>query len=393
MTSRSLRQAGFTLVELMVGMALGLFILIALLALLANVSRGNSELSKSNRMIENGRLSMMLLQGDIAHAGFWGGYLPQFDDLTSSAAPAAANLGGEVPTAVPDPCSPDWSSAEYVANVVGVPIASYEVSGAFSRTTAGTAPVCNSVVTDPVRATDVLVVRHAEPCAAGEGTEECAAIPNPSGEIYFQASRCSTDPARYMMQTAPTGTATFTLTQRDTVTGTACAAQAPVYKYASTIYYVKLVGGTPTLMMSRINGGTQGTAQALIENVEAFVVEFGLDTVSDSGAAVDFTAAVNWAGTGFTSPTNRGDGNPDTYVRCTSATPCTPAQLMNAVTAKLYVLVRSDEPTSGHTDGNTYVLGTSGDKLSLGAANDGYRRQLFTQTIRLTNVSGRRETP
>lgn len=393
MTARSLRQAGFTLVELMVGMALGLFILIALLALLANVSRGNSELSKSNRMIENGRLSMLLLQGDIAHAGFWGGYLPQFDDLTSSTAPTAANLGGEVPTAVPDPCSPNWSSAEYVANVVGVPIASYEVAGTFSRTTAGTAPVCSSIVTDPVRATDVLVVRHAEPCATGDGAEECAAIPNPSTDVYFQSSRCSSDPARYLMQTAPAGTATFTLMQRDTVAGTACAARAPVYKYASTIYYVKLVSGTPTLMMSRISGGTQGTAQALIENVEAFVVEFGLDTTSDSGAAVDFTSAVTWAGTAYTSPTNRGDGNPDTYVRCTSATPCTAAQLMNAVSAKLYVLVRSDEPTAGHTDGNTYELGTSGNKLSLAAAGDGYRRQLFTQTIRLNNVSGRRETP
>ena len=69
------------------------------------------------------------------------------------------------------------------------------------------------------------------------------------------------------------------------------------------------------------------------------------------------------------------------------------AQLMNAVSAKLYVLVRAEEPTGGVTDNNTYELGTSANKLSIGAAGDNYRRQLFTQTIRLANVSGRRETP
>ena len=387
MKTRTLRQAGFTLVELMVGMALGLFILVALLVLLVNVSRGNTELSKTNRMIENGRLSIQLLQADVSHAGFWGGFTPQFDDLTSSAVPTSAALGGQVPSALPDPCAPNWADAAYKANAIGVAAASYQVGGAFSRTAPGTAPVCPGIVSDPVSGTDVLVVRHAEPCEAGTGSDECAAVPNPSTDVYFQASRCSTDASPDQLETAAAGAGTFTLRQRD------CATAAPVYRYASTLYYVKLVNGVPTLMMSRISNGTQGPAQPLIENIEAFVVEFGIDNVSDTGAAADFTTAVNWTGTGYTSPSNRGDGNADSYLRCTAATPCTPAQLMNAVSVKLYVLVRSEEPTAGMTDGNTYTLGTTADALVLDAANDGYRRQLFTQTIRLPNVSGRRETP
>lgn len=396
MTPRSLRQAGFTLVELMVGMALGLFILIALLALLANVSRGNSELSKSNRMIENGRLSMMLLQGDIAHAGFWGSYSPGFDDITVKWADEGGTAPTDAPTAIPAPfcggTSP-WTDAAYKTNVIGVPVAAYQVAGAFSRTTAGTAPVCPSVVTNPVAGTDVLVVRHAEPCVAGSGTGECASVPTGSTKVYFQSQRCANAGGTliapfYMMESAPSGTATFTLLQKD------CTSAAPVHRLASTIYYVSLVSGVPTLMMSRVgDNGAQETAQALIENVEAFVVEFGLDSLSDTGAAVDFTAAIARSGTDYSSPSNRGDGNGDTYVRCTSATPCTHLQLMNAVSAKIHVLVRSDEPTGGHSDGNTYELGTTGDKLSIAAANDGYRRQVFTQTIRLANVSGRRETP
>ncbi|KQT10352.1 PilW family protein [Ramlibacter sp. Leaf400] len=388
MNTRNLRQAGFTLVELMVGLALGLFILLALLTLLANVSRSNSELSKTNRMIENGRLSVHLMQSDITHAGFWGGLVPQFDDLTSSVVPTLASAGGQVPTALPDPCAPDWTSNEYKANVMGVPVAAYEVSGAFSRTAAGSAPVCSGIVTTPVAATDVLVVRHAEPCmASATGSDECGPVPASTNDVYFQASRCSTAPGAFLLEPATTGAAGFGLLQRD------CTAAAPVYKYASTLYYVKLVNGVPTLMMSRVSNGTQGAAQALIENVEAFVVEFGIDNRSDTGAAPNFTSAVTWTGTGYASPANRGDGNADTYVRCTTSTPCTAATLMNAVSVKIHVLVRTDEPTAGVTDGNQYELGASADKLTLAAANDGYRRQLFTQTIRLPNVSGRRETP
>jgi type IV pilus assembly protein PilW len=391
MTMRAIRQGGFTLIELMVGMVLGLFILIALLALLANVSRGNSELAKTNRMIENGRLAIQLMQGNISHAGFWSSYTPGFDDITVKWADEGGAAPTDVPAAVPDPCAPDWTSAAYKANVIGVPVAAYQVSGTFSRTTPGTGPICSSIVTDPVRGTDVLVVRHAEPCATGTGSDECAAVTNPSTDVYFQAQRCAPSGTFsapfYMLETAPSGTPTFTLLERN------CTTRATVHKYGSTLYYVKLVNGVPTLMMSRVSNGTQGTAQALIENVEAFVVELGLDNVSDTGAAVDFTAAIARTGTGYTSPSNRGDGNADTYVRCTSTTPCTAAQLMNVVSVKLYVLVRSEEPTAGVTDSNTYTLGTSGNSLVLTSAGDSYRRQLFTQTIRLPNISGRRETP
>ena len=387
-TLRAPRQTGFTLVELMVGLVLGLFLVLALLALLANVSRNNSELSKTNRMMENGRLAVQLMQADVTHAGFWGGFVPQFDDLTSSVVPALASAGGQVPTALPDPCTPNWASLEYKANVMGVPVAAYQVPGAFSRTTAGTSPVCGGIVSSPVAGTDVLVVRHAEPCiAAAGGADECAEVPATSTDVYFQASRCSTAPSAFLLEPAAAGPGGFGLLQRD------CTTRAPIYKYASTIYYVKLVNGVPTLMMSRASNGEQGAAQALIENVEAFVVEFGVDNRSDTGAAVNFTAAVSWTGTGYTSPANRGDGNADSYVRCTSSAPCTAAQLMNAVSAKLYVLVRSEEPTAGHTDAREYALGTSANALTVAAANDGYRRQVFTQAIRLHNVSGRRETP
>jgi type IV pilus assembly protein PilW len=144
----------------------------------------------------------------------------------------------------------------------------------------------------------------------------------------------------------------------------------------------------------------------MIEGIEGFRVEFGIDNVSDAGTNIitgadSFgtiapanlqSAAINWAVTTpvNTSPANRGDGSPDgAYKRCTTATPCTAAELRNVVTARLYVLVRSETLTPGYNDVKTYNLGSS----SLGPYNDGFKRQLFTQTIRLINISMRRETP
>ena len=55
---------------------------------------------------------------------------------------------------------------------------------------------------------------------------------------------------------------------------------------------------------------------ALVEGIEAFRIELGVDDLSKTGAAVDYTAAVNWQDPDDrTTPTNRGDGVPDGALR------------------------------------------------------------------------------
>lgn len=389
--ARRLRSAaGFTMVELMISLALGLLIILALVTMLINVNRNNSELGNSNRLIENGRFAAQLLASDISHAGFWSGYVPNFDSLQFTGTPAlASTAGGSVPTAVPDPCLPytvvTWTD-EYKANLVGIAVQSSDIPAALTK------PFCDTVLTNPKANTDVLVVRHAETCIAGSGTNECAAV-DPT-KLYFQASTCETDPAAYVLST--TG---HTLQRRTGVT--ACSGIADIRRFASTIYYVRDDGGTslPTLMRSQMGTVTVAgvdlpghmPAQALVEGVEAFRVEFGVDSVSDSGAAATATVAVSWADEAVkNSPTNRGDGIPDgAYVRCTQAAPCSTYQLMNTVAARIYVLVRSERKTPGYTDEKTYTMGA----VTAGPFNDGYKRHLFTQTVRFVNISGRRETP
>ena len=384
-------HAGFTLVELMISMAIGLFILLALATVLVNVIRSNSEQGKSNTIVDSGRYALQLLASDLGHAGFLGGHVPQYEDLSFTATPS------DVPADIPDPClafTTPWDAA-YKTNLIGIPVQGYEIPATVPSPTLS---VCASLVVSPKANTDVLFVRHLESCIPGVGS--CTAVAE--NDLYFQVNRCrgtggvAPSPAYAFEQypAAPTPSP-FTLQNRDCGT-----TLADLRRFMSTLYYVRNYAvtagdGIPTLMRSQfgISGGVpqHKAAEVLIPGVEGFRVEYGIDDHSDSGATVNFGAALTWADTTTkTSPTNRGDGIPDgSYIRCTTATPCTAAQLVNAVAVKVYVLMRSETPSAGYTDTKTYNLGST----TLGPFNDAYKRHMFTQTVRLTNVSSRRETP
>lgn len=468
------RGAGFSLVELMVSIVISLILLIALGALFLNVSSANNELAKANSQIENGRFAVQVLENELVHAGFWGQFVPQFDDVTWSTTP------NDTPATVPDPClaysAANWTSA-YVDQLVGIPVQ-----------TSDAAP--GTCVLSGKRAnTDVLVVRHAAACTAGE--PNCDA--EVAGKLYFQSSQCSaatagaaqavgnsattiglalpavtnttsaTDNAYHGMTirltggagagqsrvisayngttavatvsqawtTQPTSTTTYTVVEDvlDTANfglharGANCAvAPAAVKrKFVSTIFsirdYADTVGdGVPTLVKSEFDPTgpaalSHQSAIALVPGIDRFAVELGIDNAvsrCNLGTAVDLgqpvakvdptTCAVAADATRNTLPTNRGDGNPDQFVRCTAASPCTAAQLANVVAVKLYVLVRNTETSKGYTDTKTYCMaGTDNDgncpaASVAGPFNDGYKRHMFTTTVRLTTVSGRRET-
>ncbi len=392
----SLRQGGFTLVELMVSLAIGLLIILALLTLMISVNRSNNEMVKANRIIENGRFALMLLAADVSHAGFWGGYIPKFDDLTGSTTVAPTDY----PTAVPDPCLAyaSWDTTPmYKESLIGIPVQGYEIPATVASPTL---PVCAAKVVSPKASTDVLVVRHAEMLDFNcvPGASGCAVV-NVDQDVYFQMDRECRNTAPTIPYVLTRMSADLSLQQRSAVSCTAME-KAAYRKFISNLYYVRNFAvtagdGIPTLMRSQF--GWNGTvpehraADPLIEGVEGFRVEFGVDSLSDSGAAVNHAAAINWANANIkTSPTNRGDGIPEgAYVRCTTAAPCTVAQLANAVAVKIYVLIRADNITPGYVDNKTYTLGST----TLGPFNDNYKRHLFQQTIRLQNVSSRRETP
>jgi type IV pilus assembly protein PilW len=368
--------AGFTLIELMVAITISLLLLVALTAMFLNLSRSNNEMAKTNIQIENGRFAMQLLQTDIAHAGFWGAYVPQFDDFSVLAAPA------DVPNAIPDPClaydplDPTSWSVQHKNNLIGIPL-----QGSNAVPTG-----CAALLANQMANTDVLVVRHAETCEPGEGNCEAEV----AGKLYFQSALCATETSpAYVLDT--TG---FSLHKKD------CASLAGKRQFVSSIYYIRdyanAVGdGIPTLVRSQFDlaGGTLAHQPpvALIEGIEAFRVEYGIDSLSDSGAAVNYAQGINWADeANLNSPTNRGDGIADgAFIRCTTAAPCSAAQMVNVVAVKLYLVARSREATPGYTDSKTYTLGST----SWTPVATNFKRHVFSSSVRLHNISARRETP
>ena len=114
----------------------------------------------------------------------------------------------------------------------------------------------------------------------------------------------------------------------------------------------------------------------LVEGIEELNIEYGID--------------------------NDNDGNPDAYtadptnytypgcITCAAANNWT-----NVVTAHLYILARSVDPSPGYADTKTYSLGrdATGNAVTVGPKNDGYRRRVYTALVRIVNPAGRRDRP
>jgi len=425
-------QCGFTLIELMVSITLGLLVMVALIAVYLNVSRTNTEMAKTNSMIENGRFAIELLEEDISHAGFWGGYVPKFDDVSyNSAAP------GDAPSAALaaalDPCLAyaSWAgTAGYLDGLIGIPLQSFDTTP--TNCGGGTAgqPIANKQANS-----DVLVIRHADHCLPGAGNCDADTLASATPKVYFQSSLCAAEtenatPYRYVLSNA---TAAFTLKKMG-CTGTPPATvgtAADRRKFVSNMYYVRNYAvtagdGIPTLMRSSFGTGGASSAPgfepgaALIEGIEGLAFEIGVDAQSRCGIAADTavlsrvdpttaasTCTASATAASNTLPKNRGDGVPESFVRCSGATGCTNAQLQNAVAVKVYVLARSRESSLGVTDSKVYCLGSSCAAPTvttcpaggtnafplLGPFCDGYKRHVYQTMVRLNNISGRRETP
>lgn len=331
------RMAGLSLVELMIGIALGLIILAAIVVVFANTSRARNEIERSARQIENGRYAVDILTDDLRLAGFYG-------ELKAGSIAA--------PGALPDPCSTavaDWATA------IPIHLQGYD-NGAG-------APAC---LPAGVKAdTDIVVVRRALGCVAG--VAGCAAVT--ANTPYLQVSLCVTEPPPgYVL--ALQGAA-FPLTRKD------CVTAAGLRQYVVRIYFVSTGNGAgqnvPTLKRLDFTG-TGWTETPLVEGVESLNIEYGIDTTGDGAADVYTT-------------------DPTSY---TCGGPCTPvSNWTNVVTARFHILVRNTDTSPGQTDTKTYNLGNDalGNAIVLGPFNDGYRRHVYTGLVRINNPAGRRDTP
>jgi len=323
-------EHGFTLVELMVALTIGLLILLGLSVLFARNSGHMGEVEKVARQMENGRYALDTLSSELRHAGYYGEFNPD-------------NVGSLTWT-TPDPCATTIATMGWLTALgnMQIPVAITGTSGDTSRGCL------------PNRRADTAAVTVRFVNTGDELPRSAATATN----LYAQVSSCNTDTVPVLVGSVP---ATFTLRNL------ACNAELDVIRrFITRTYYVASCNdcspndGIPTLKrVEFVNGELKITSIA--EGVENLQLEYGLDT--DNDGVVDeylLPEQVNGSGTRL---------------------------WRNAIAARLHLLARNTETTPGYTDPRTYTLGPG---VTVRPA-DAFKRTLLTATLRLENVAARRE--
>lgn len=292
------RQAGLSLVELMISLTIGLLLLAGITTLIVQQSSSRNELEKSSRQIENGRYAMQLLHDDIQLAGFFGEYTPPIS--TTYTVPA-------------DPC--DIATSSGWATTPTVPVAIYGYTGAATNPMAATTCGLSNYMPN----TAILIVRRTSTATISAS----AAVANTN---YLQVSQCSSVATPFAF-----GTSGFGLMQKD------CLTLAPLREYWVNIYYVSSCDvcspsdGIPTL--KRVQAGPTATpvTTPLVEGIENMQFDYGLDNTAPF------------------------DGSPDLYTNTPAAN-----QWGNVMAVRVNLLARNIDTTTGYTDTKTYNLGGAG---------------------------------
>jgi type IV pilus assembly protein PilW len=312
-SQRRRRQRGFTVVELMIALVLGLLLIAGAIALFVQTKRNFVQDEQITRMQENARVAMSMLTRDLQMADFWGGMQSsaaiQLDDDLSITADCGTNWAYD--TAQPLEYLSAATAATAAARFTCLDASSLHVVG----------PGANVLAVKRVQGTPV------------EDTD------TEDGTVYL-----STNGTAGLLYGAPL------MAMADE--------GARQWAYIAHVYFIANSNGTPMLTRMRLRPGAPTMEREpgdLAEGIEHFVVQFGID--------------------------NDGDGIANQYVSNPG-----PAIGNSAVSARVFVLVRSRDPIAGYTNAKEYQMGAQ----TLPAFNDGFYRRVYTTTVALRNPANMR---
>jgi len=318
------RARGLSMVELLVAISIGLFLVGGAGFILINSKRSYTETDRLSRVGETARFAMMILGKDIRQAGYFG-------------AAGVANLSTD----------PDLNT---VADDCNSPGDAYGFANYFRVVRASAAGAALGCIADAVPDSDIIVVKTVEATPLTDGarddrSDDTGTIDTPRAldaqRVYVLANNDrgilfrgndASPPALGVGGDVPFGEA---------------------WPYVVNIYYVR-AGNTPTL--SRLSLRWNGTRQAMLredlaEGVEQMRVQLGEDTSLDGDVdtMVDSTTVTDWG-------------------RVLSAQPS--------------MLVRSLQPEPGYQDDRTYQLANA--TFTPGGS---FRRTVISQTVSIRNTA------
>lgn len=321
---------GFSLVELMIAMLLGLIVVGGASAIYLVSKRSLTETEQIAALSENGRFALQLISDSVRHIGFYGGANPA-DIRRDASLDAVADFD----------CTGGAQAYDTEKSLFAV------------HTTSATVLGC---IKDAVVDTDVLVIKGVAPSPLSDADPDDPDAER-DGVIDFPPDAWS-DQEVYVISNSESGILMDGADTQPGVEDGAEFARGAAWPYRLQIYYIRAhAGGTSTLSRKILAwdsaaGGMSVQTQDLVQGVENIRYLFGYDTgnngrVDTLASLTDVTSADAWS------------------------------QVMSL---QVFILLRSDLPDPNYNNEKTYQLGD----LPITPA-DSVRRTLLQSDIVMRN--------
>ncbi|KAJ8741050.1 PilW family protein [Aeromonas veronii] len=323
-----MNSRGFTLVEWLVAMLLGLFLLAGVFTVFVMSRSSSEDAFDQGELQENGRLAIRLISQDIKWAGFFGAYTGQSTQVGSS---LSLSTGSTILSA--SDCLDERSVGSLpspLGPIRGLWVSRVSASKGLSGFTCIDA-------NDRVANSDVISIKRlvGRPIPASEGLD--------TNRFYMATN---SQEARVIK-----GSETRPLFGANN--------ESQIWEYQHYIYYLSQEDGIPVLRKRylTVNGGSSLIGGAMAEGVEHMILMFGID---DSVIP---------------------DGHIDRYLSADQIA----AQSWNegrVLGVRLFLLIRAAKESARYKNNNTYQLG---NLPPIKGNGDGYRRLLLESSIALRN--------
>lgn len=330
-------QQGFSIVEILISLAVGVLLLAGVLAVFVGLRTTTSETASYGEMQENGRFALHIFTEDLLRQGFWG------------------DLSLELDNAVLQPPVPVGGNC----NGGGVNNGNFPLAVGTFRTLWGATvntPNMMGCITDAVVNSDIIQIKRviAAPLTAAD-------IVN---NRYYIASSYS---------------------KAQIFAGSAAAIpvieNSRLWEYQHHIYYIRNESQgdvtVPVLMQGRLTNGSAPIIdfQPLIEGIEMIRFWYGIDTDLDADS------------NDYLDGSSNGDGIIDAFIPARNMTQALwDNDGSRIIAVKMYILVRDTLPDADYTNNNIYQLGGNAAADRFEANGDNFRRLLFTSTVMLKNA-------
>lgn len=315
-------ERGFSMIEMMVSITIGLIIIAALVGVLTSNSRSSKTNDRGAELQGNGRYALDHLKREIRHAGYKGYSWAESNTPTTTVTP------------ITNECLPATAAAgAFLTNI------RQGIWGANDSN-----PFVGSCLAAGYLRGDMLVIRHADNTPLSGNTV--------NNSIYLRSS--------YAVSELFRGTGAAALAGAPVLAGSPTPqADFAVHEY---VYYIGSDDNDATLPALRRRSlvGSAMVDEMVVSGIEHMQVQYGrLDTATN---------------TQYFDASGISGGVTDTPTTLTSYA----WDDVNSV--RIWLLARTNKVENGYSNTTSYAMGDQTYTV-----NDGFRRQLFTAVVQLRN--------